>query len=61
MTNPKLWTIQTTTKSHCGHCMGYLDLLCEDYPAPGSPMFYICWTCKKVLQAGEGEVRREGA
>ncbi len=55
------YTIQTTTKSHCGNCHTYLDLLCEDNLNKKTPtMFYICWRCKRVYEVGAGEVPREG-
>lgn len=56
---PNQWTIQTTTKSHCGQCDRYLDLLCRDQPTKRSPMFYICWHCQRIFVAGVGQVKRE--
>lgn len=53
------FTIQTSTKSHCGECDGYLDLLCKDNPSLHSLMFWICWHCKRVTQVGVGPVERE--
>jgi hypothetical protein len=54
------FTIQTTTKSHCGTCHGYLDLLCEaSLTKKHLTMFFICWPCKRVLQVGIGDVPRE--
>lgn len=55
------FTIQTTEKSHCGQCNGPLDLLIEDnLNKKNLFIFYICWPCKRVVQAGFGDVPREG-
>jgi len=52
-------TIQTSTKSHCGTCNGYLDLVFEDNLRKKRPMILsICWACKRVFIAGQGEVPR---
>ncbi len=54
------FTIQTTEKSHCGICNGYLDLLCENsLTKVHLVMFWICWPCKRVTEVGVGEVPRE--
>lgn len=55
----KLYVRQLTTRSHCGNCHGNLTLVCPDDPGPNDPFLYICWECKRIVQAGVGEVEEE--
>ena len=59
------WVISTSSKSHCGRCDGYLDMLTSDNdlsPSNTNPWFWICWKCHRVCLVGveDGDVRREG-
>ncbi len=56
LTNEKTYVRQVTTKSHCGSCARNLTLLIPNDPGPADSLFYICWNCKKISQAGIGEV-----
>jgi uncharacterized protein with PIN domain len=53
-----MYIIQHTTKSHCPHCKGEVELLTREEPVKQGPMFYICWPCKLIAQIGHGEVRK---
>ena len=55
-----VYIIQKSDKSRCKHCEKYVDLLIERdaNPTPG-PIFFICFDCRRVFQAGVGEVERE--
>jgi uncharacterized protein with PIN domain len=46
-----------TPKSTCSKCHGPLTLL--QRKDGFASMFYICWNCQKVFQAGVGEVQEE--
>jgi hypothetical protein len=48
-----------TTKSHCGECDGYLTLIQHREMRPTAPMFYICWECQNVIEAGVGDIVEE--
>lgn len=54
------WVVKHDEKSFCSRCGQELELLCKEFSlSRRDPMFYICWACKKVFQAGVGEVREE--
>jgi uncharacterized protein with PIN domain len=46
-----------TAKSTCSKCHGPLTLL--QRKDGFSTMFFICWKCQRVYQAGVGEVPEE--
>lgn len=52
------YIIQKTQKSHCPECNQTVDLLAPINPRMRGAIFYICWNCKAIFQAGVGEVIR---
>jgi len=49
------YVLQKTTSSFCNDCEKNVYLLIEKYPNPGvNAIFYICFDCEKVSQAGVG-------
>lgn len=55
-----IYIIQKSDKSICRYCGEYVDLLIEKDPVPmKTPIFFICFDCRRVFQAGVGEVKRE--
>lgn len=50
------YVIQHEKKSFCKYCEQEVELLTPEYPTKRQKMFYVCWPCKKVFEAGVGEV-----
>jgi len=52
-----LYTLQESTSSRCKECSRYVHLLIEKNPSPrDTPVFFICFECAMVSQAGVGEL-----
>ena len=45
-----------TVASHCPDCNSRTTLLCKRWNQQGSAQFFICWNCRKIFEAGRGEV-----
>jgi hypothetical protein len=52
------YVIQKAEKSTCPKCGLTVDLLAPEIN--NGPIFYICWPCKIVAQAGVGPVEVVG-
>ncbi len=53
-----LYVLQKSTSSLCKYCEEYTYLLIEKEPNPlVVPIFFICFNCKRVFQAGVGELK----
>lgn len=52
------YILQHDEKSSCKYCDKYVELLTPEWPERRSKMFYICFDCRKVFEAGVGEVKR---
>ena len=52
------YVLQQSTSSRCKNCNEYVELLIERETSPriSPPIFFICFDCKKVFQAGVGEL-----
>ena len=48
-------------ESRCKECDSKVGLLIERNGRPGTPVFFVCWHCHKVYQAGRGECMRDDA
>jgi hypothetical protein len=53
-----LYVLSPAPKSKCPDCDGTVELLMKKSLGLG-PIFYVCWTCKKLFEAGRGPVERE--
>jgi uncharacterized protein with PIN domain len=52
-----IYVLQESDKSRCKYCNRYVHLLIEkEASAQYSPIFFICFDCRRVFQAGIGEV-----
>jgi len=53
-----LYVLQKATSSKCSHCDKYVYLLIEKDVNPiVLPIFFICFDCEKVSQAGVGPLK----
>ena len=53
-----LYVLQKSTSSRCKYCEEYVHLLIEKGTNPiDTPVFFICFECKRVFQAGVGELK----
>ncbi len=60
------YVLQRTTSSRCKNCNEYVELLiqegdfdytlCLNAAHANLPAFFICFDCRKVFQAGVGEL-----
>jgi DNA-directed RNA polymerase subunit RPC12/RpoP len=50
------WVLTKADRSHCPHCHHTTTMLSRiDLPKPPAPMFYICFRCQRIFEAGVGE------
>ena len=51
------YVLQKSTSSKCKYCEEYVFLLIEEGPDVfHCPVFFICFKCERVFQAGIGEL-----
>ena len=48
-----------TLKTRCPHCNYPVTLMYHATNQTKKPMFYICWMCETIMEAGKGEVKAE--
>lgn len=53
------YVMQMTEKSCCKYCNKMVEILIAKNPNRLTPIFYICFDCRKVFEIGHGEVGRE--
>lgn len=59
------YILQDRSTAHCPQCQRICHLLCHDRFSDSKarrfrkPWFFICFTCKKIFEVGQGEVRYE--
>jgi len=59
---PPEYVLQKSDSSRCYECDKYVYLLIEKYANPSGtfPIFFICFDCKRVSQAGVGRLEPIG-
>ena len=56
----KSYTLIKAYKSRCVSCETTLYLLCHMKSQSRYAQFFICWNCRKIFEAGRGEILEEG-
>lgn len=46
----------TSHCSRCPSCKALLTLVFDSSEELASPTFFVCWSCRNILQAGIGEI-----
>jgi hypothetical protein len=51
--------LQSESTARCPGCNRLTEMLVRESVPVHSPIFYVCWPCRRIWQAGVAEVKRE--